>query len=77
MDGNFNGRGVYIGAGGDRYEGEFRDGKKYGSGIFKFANGNECEGNWRENKLVETGEGLVNGKIKLCYMKGKRILFAN
>jgi hypothetical protein len=37
---------------GERYEGEFRDGKKHGSGVYTFADGTSVEGTW------------VNGQIR-------------
>ena len=42
------GRGTRFYANGDRYEGEWREGKKHGRGTFFYANGDRYEGEWRD-----------------------------
>ena len=53
--GKLNGHGVYTGANGDRYDGEWRDDKKNGHGIDTWANGERYDGEWRDGKANGTG----------------------
>ena len=41
-----HGRGVWTGADGNRYEGDFVDGKAHGRGVFTWADGVRYEGGW-------------------------------
>ncbi len=66
-----------MGANGDRYEGEYRDGKAHGRGVIVTANGDECEGDWREGRLLGTGEVWRNGLLKKCYTDGDTITFVD
>ena len=43
------GRGKYVFANGDVYEGEWKDGKQEGRGTYSFANGNVYDGKWKDN----------------------------
>ncbi len=42
---------------GDRYEGDFIDGKKHGRGIYTFPNGNRFEGDYLDDK--RHGQGIM------------------
>ena len=50
--------GTYTYANGDKYVGEFRDGKFHGQGTFTFANGNRYIGEFRNGK--RSGQGTHN-----------------
>jgi len=43
---------------------------KHGHGIFYFPSGSVCEGDWREDRLLGTGRGWSNGRVKKCYLVG-------
>ena len=75
--GKQHGRGVYLTANGDRYEGDFRDGYFSGSGFFAFTNGDRCEGEFREDRLLGFGKGRKNGLSVKCYMDGTTIEFTD
>lgn len=45
-----NGKGRFVYANGDRYIGEFKDGKRHGRGIYHYANGNIYQGQFVEDK---------------------------
>jgi hypothetical protein len=51
-----NGFGTYTFASGDKYEGEFKDGKYNGQGTLTFASGDKYVGEWKDNK--ENGQGI-------------------
>ena len=53
-----HGRGIYVWANGDRYEGEWRDGKRTGWGTHTSANGKVKEGEWKNDKLVRLSARL-------------------
>jgi hypothetical protein len=38
---------------GDRYEGDYRRGKRNGYGVVTFGNGKKLQGEWRDDELVE------------------------
>ena len=48
----FEGRGKYFFANGDRYEGEFLNGERHGDGLMFFNSGGFREGTWRNDNLV-------------------------
>jgi uncharacterized caspase-like protein len=50
-----NGYGVFVGTGGDRYEGEKRDGKRNGYGVNVWPEGHRFEGEWRDDKINGLG----------------------
>jgi hypothetical protein len=47
-----HGKGVYIYADGDRYDGDFQRGKPHGKGCYLYASGQKTEGEFRLGKLV-------------------------
>ena len=51
VNGMAEGKGIWYGINGDRYEGESRNNKKEGKGIFYFNDGDICEGDWRNGKM--------------------------
>ncbi|HNU91976.1 MAG TPA: hypothetical protein PKO25_08895 [Spirochaetota bacterium] len=59
-----NGKGVLIYASGNRYEGDFKDGKFDGKGVIIFTNGARYEGDWKNDKR--------HGKGVLIYANGDR-----
>lgn len=71
-----HGKGIAFFVNGDRYDGEFLDGKYHGKGVFSFANGDKQEGYWNENELH--GKSLytfANGERReYYYLYGKKIL---
>lgn len=59
-----NGKGVYLYANGNRYEGMYLNDKKHGDGIlnkhigtFYFHNGAKYVGEWKDNKMH--GKGII------------------
>ncbi len=69
-----NGTGTYYFANGDRYEGEWKDGKRDGQGTYYFANGNRYEGEWKDNN--RNGQGTYyfasGGRYEGEWKDGKR-----
>lgn len=45
-------------ANGDKYDGNWKDGKKNGQGKMNFANGDEYEGLWKDDKMNGHGKML-------------------
>mgnify|MGYP001131685251 CR=1 FL=1 len=43
-------RGILSYADGDRYEGEWKNGKMHGKGVYVYANGDRYDGEWSEDK---------------------------
>ena len=50
-----NGYGIQTYDGGDKYEGDFKDGVKHGTGRYTWANGRVYEGDWRDGKRHGSG----------------------
>ena len=48
-----NGYGTYTYANGNKYVGEYKDGKRNGLGTYTFANGTVDKGIWKNNQLIE------------------------
>ena len=48
-----NDYGIYTSADGDKYIGEWKDGKENGQGTYTFANGTVDKGIWKNNQLIE------------------------
>lgn len=61
-DGRRSGQGVYIFVNGDRYEGEFRNGKSNGHGVYTTARHDRYEGEFRDGVLSGRGDATyANG----------------
>ena len=54
-----DGKGIFIWAGGDRYEGDFKEGKLDGMGIFIWASGSRYEGGFKEGQQNGMGTFTV------------------
>jgi hypothetical protein len=52
----FDGTGTYYYEWGDRYEGEWKDGKRDGQGIWYYSNGDRYEGEWKDGE--RDGQGI-------------------
>ena len=50
-----NSIGAYYYPNGDKYVGEYQNGKKNGKGICYFASGDTYEGDWKDNKMDGNG----------------------
>ena len=50
--GDFNGKGTFYFADGNRYEGEFKDDKKNGKGTFFDTNGNKFKQEWKNGERL-------------------------
>ena len=48
-----NGYGTYTLANGDKYVGEWKEGKYHGQGTYTFADGEVDKGIWKKGKLVK------------------------
>ncbi len=73
-DGDFNGKGRYDYANGDRYIGQWKDGEINGRGTFTWKEGDRHTGEWKDGK--EHGKGvqrLANGSTyRGDFVNGKR-----
>ena len=57
-----NGQGIYTYAGGNKYVGEFKNGKRHGEGAFTWAKGDKYVGEFKDGKLHGQGTyTLANG----------------
>ena len=69
-----NGQGTYTFVSGEKYAGEFKDGKQHGQGINIWANGDKYVGEWKKGK--EHGQGTYTwadgSKYAGEYKDGKR-----
>lgn len=63
VDGGIIGPSTTVWPNGDRYEGEWVDGKKYGRGKITLANGNWYDGEWRDGYADGEGKARINGRI--------------
>ena len=50
-----NGYGTYTWANGDKYVGEYKDGKYHGQGTYTYANGDKYVGEWKDDKRYGQG----------------------
>ena len=65
IEGNcFNGQGTYTFATGNKYVGDFQDGKYDGQGTFTFANGNKYVGDFKDNKYYGQGTFTYASGVK-------------
>lgn len=51
-----HGRGKYVGANGETYEGDYSENKPHGRGKIVYANGDTYEGEWRKDKKHGIGK---------------------
>lgn len=73
FEGDDNGRGVMTWASGNRYEGDFRDGRFHGRGVFAWANGNRYEGEFRDGTFHGRGVLTATGdRYEGEFRNGKR-----
>ena len=61
-----NGQGTFVAANGDKFVGEFWDGKYYGQGIFTWADGQKYEGEFSGNQA--NGHGIFTGTNGVKYV---------
>jgi hypothetical protein len=62
-DGNFNGKGTYYYANGNKYTGDWINDKMSGHGVFTWTDGDRYEGQYKDGKK--------NGKGKFRYANGQ------
>ena len=53
-----HGRGVSVYASGNRYDGEWMDGKINGVGVLTYSDGDRFEGDWKDGKMHGKGKLL-------------------
>ena len=62
-----NGQGTYIYPNGEKYEGDWKNGKYHGHGTYSWSNGNKYVGEWKDDEewnITEYDkEGTIIGKI--------------
>ena len=63
VDDGITGPGTTVWSNGDRYEGEWVDGKKNGRGKMTLANGNWYDGEWCDDYPDGEGKARINGRI--------------
>ena len=52
INAGYTGKGTYTSANGNKYVGEYKDGKIHGEGTYTFANGTVKEGLWKNGKFI-------------------------
>jgi hypothetical protein len=52
--------GTYVFTSGDKYKGEWKDGKKNGRGTYTWANGAKCESSYREDLTIGISDCIQN-----------------
>ena len=63
-----NGQGTYTYSYGDKYVGEWKDGKKHGQGTYTYSNGDKYVGEWKDGK--KHGQGSDIKSINNAYVPG-------
>ena len=66
-----NGQGTITWANGDKYEGEWKDGKKHGKGTETCSNGDKYEGDWKDGE--KHGKGTETKIKKGLWVNGQYI----
>lgn len=56
-----HGKGVYISANGDKFEGQYENGIKTGAGVYNFKNGSRLEGKFDQGSIVVGSFTFANG----------------
>ena len=75
----YNGKGTYQFANGDKYYGQWKEGKMHGTGKYEFANGDRYNGDFHDNKRDGTGiyvwknKGSYTGQWKADKREGTGI----
>ena len=79
IDGNcINGQGTYLFVDGNKYVGEFKDGKQYGQGTFTFAHGDKYVGEFKDGKMHGQGTyTFANGQIYNGIFEGSNFVKRN
>ena len=60
-----HGSGTFYYDNGDKYEGQWKDGKAHGYGVLEEANGNRYEGGWKDDLLHGEGTIYLSGGMRL------------
>ena len=63
-----HGKGVYTWPDGNRYTGEYINGKKEGWGVYTWSSGKEFEGTWKNGR--QDGYGYMRIHSKVEFKKG-------
>ncbi len=77
-----NGEGTVIYSSGNKYQGNFKDGKKHGFGRFIWTSGSKYKGNWKMNKRDGYGEEFLSngtrykGQFSNDKKHGEGVLYA-
>lgn len=58
----YNGKGTFQYTNGDKYDGQWKDGKMHGIGLYEFANGDRYKGDFHVNKREGTGTYVWKNK---------------
>ena len=76
-----NGNGTYQFANGDKYFGQWKEGKMHGTGKYEFANGDRYNGDFHDNKRDGTGvyvwknKGTYKGQWKADKREGTGVFY--
>ena len=69
-----HGNGTYIYANGDKYVGEWKNGKKDGQGTYTFVDGRIISGEFKKDKHWNITKYDTEGKIVGSLMKGEEVV---
>lgn len=64
-----NGEGTFTYSNDNKYDGQFKDGKRNGQGTYTWSNGKKYVGQWRDNKIY--GRGTMYGPDGSILKKGR------
>ena len=65
-----HGQGTWTHPSGDKYVGEWREGKRSGQGTYTYADGRKYVGQYKENKEWNGVEYDKGGKVTATYSEG-------
>ena len=65
-----NGQGTYIYPNGEKYEGDWKNGKYHGHGTFTYPDGSKYVGKFRDDKRWHGKQYNKNGKINVIFDNG-------
>jgi hypothetical protein len=68
-----NGQGMSTSLYGEKYVGEWKNGKPNGQGTFTFSDGEKYVGEWKKNELWNGTQYDKNGNIDYKYVIGNKI----